>query len=88
MITTTLISSCHWKTLVAFCSRKKRLESAFLTLTLNYLNNLSLSFQYNLILLIWILQSDYSIKKKKTYIHESVFDRFIKPDSNSLNRID
>ena len=88
MIAATLISSCHWKTLVAFCLRKKRLENAFLTLTVNYLNNLSLSFQYNLILLIWILQSDYSIQKKKTYIHESVFDGFIKPDSNSLNRID
>ena len=31
MITTTLISSCHWKTLVPFCLRKKRPENEFLT---------------------------------------------------------
>ena len=36
MITTTLISSCHCKTLVPFCLRKERPENAFLTLTLNY----------------------------------------------------
>ena len=36
LITTTLISSCHWKTLVTFCFRKKRPENAFLTLTVNY----------------------------------------------------
>ena len=36
MITTTLIYSCHWKTFVPFCLRKKRHESAFLTLTVNY----------------------------------------------------
>ena len=36
LITTTLISSCHWKTLVPFCLRKKRPENAFLTLTVNY----------------------------------------------------
>ena len=36
MITTTLISSCHWKTLVPFCLQKKRPENAFLTLTVNY----------------------------------------------------
>ena len=35
-ITTTLISSCHWKTLVSFCLRKKRPENAFLTLIVNY----------------------------------------------------
>ena len=35
-ITTTLISSCHWKTFVAFCLRKKRPENAFLTLTVTY----------------------------------------------------
>ena len=33
---TTTISSCHLKTLVPFCLRKKRLENAFLTLILNY----------------------------------------------------
>ena len=33
---TTLISSCHWKTLVTFCFRKKRPENTFLTLTVNY----------------------------------------------------
>ena len=37
MITTTLISSYHWKTLVPFCSQKKRLETAFLTLTVSNL---------------------------------------------------
>ena len=36
MITTTLTSSCHWKTLVLFSLRKKRPEKAFLTLTVNY----------------------------------------------------
>ena len=36
LITTTLISSCHWKTLVPFCLQKKRPENAFLTLTVNY----------------------------------------------------
>ena len=36
LITTTIISSCHLKTLVPFCLRKKRLENAFLTLILNY----------------------------------------------------
>ena len=36
MITTTLISSRHWKTLVPFCLQKKRLENAFLTLTVTY----------------------------------------------------
>ena len=28
--------SCHWKTLVPFCMRKKRPENAFLTLTVDY----------------------------------------------------
>ena len=36
MITMILISSCHWKTLVPFCLRRKRPENAFLTLTVNY----------------------------------------------------
>ena len=36
LITTTLISSSNWKTLVSFCLRKKRAENAFLTLTMNY----------------------------------------------------
>ena len=36
LITTTLISSCHWKTLVPFCLRKKRPENAFLKLIGNY----------------------------------------------------
>ena len=36
LITMTLISSCHWKTLVPFCLRKKRPENAFLTLIVNY----------------------------------------------------
>ena len=36
LITTTLTSSCHWKTLVPFCWRKKRLENVFLTLIVNY----------------------------------------------------
>ena len=35
LITTTLISSCHWKTLVPFCLWKKRPENAFLTLIVN-----------------------------------------------------
>ena len=36
MIKTALMSSCHWKTLVPFCLRKKRSENALLTLTVNY----------------------------------------------------
>ena len=36
MITTSLISFCHWKTFVSFCFEKKRLENVFLTLTANY----------------------------------------------------
>ena len=36
MIKTTLMSSCHWKTFVPFCLRKKRSENALLTLTVNY----------------------------------------------------
>ena len=36
VITTTLMSSCHWKTLAPFCLRKKITEKAFLTLTVNY----------------------------------------------------
>ena len=36
MITTTLISSSHWKTLVPFCLRRKRPENAVLTLIVNY----------------------------------------------------
>ena len=36
LITTTLISSFHWKTLVTFCLRKKRRENVFLTLIVNY----------------------------------------------------
>ena len=36
MIKTTLISFCHWKTLVPFCLRKKRPENVLLTLTVNY----------------------------------------------------
>ena len=36
LITTTLISSCHWKTLVPFCLQKKRSENTFLTLVVNY----------------------------------------------------
>ena len=35
-MTTKLISSCHWKTLVLFCLRNKRPENAFLTLLVNY----------------------------------------------------
>ena len=36
IITTTLISSCHWKTLVPVYLQKKRPENTFLTLTVNY----------------------------------------------------
>ena len=36
LTTMTLISSCHWKTLLAFCLWKKRSENAFLTLIVNY----------------------------------------------------
>ena len=36
MIKTTLMSSCHWKTIVPFCLQKKRPENALLTLTVNY----------------------------------------------------
>ena len=36
MVTTTLTSSCHRKTLVPFCLRKKKREGTFLTLTVNY----------------------------------------------------
>ena len=36
VITTILITSCHWKILVLFCLRKKRSENAFLTLTVNF----------------------------------------------------
>ena len=36
MIKTTLMPSCHWKTLVSFCLRKKRPENALLILTVNY----------------------------------------------------
>ena len=36
LITTTLIFSCLWKTLVPFCLRKKRPENAFLTLIVSY----------------------------------------------------
>ena len=32
----TLISSCHWKTFLPFCSRKIRPDNPFLTLTVNY----------------------------------------------------
>ena len=35
MITTSLISSCHWKTFVPFCLRKKRRENTFLKPTVN-----------------------------------------------------
>ena len=36
MITTTLTSSCYWKTLIPFYLQKKKPEKAFLTLTVNY----------------------------------------------------
>ena len=36
LLTTTLTSSCHSKTLVPFCTRKNRPEKAFLTLTMIY----------------------------------------------------
>ena len=36
LITTTLISSYHWKTPIPFCLRKKKLENAFLILIMNY----------------------------------------------------
>ena len=36
LVTTTLISSCHWKTLEPFCLRKKIPENAFLTLVVYY----------------------------------------------------
>ena len=36
MIKTTLISSCHCKTLVPFCLQKKTPENEFLTLKVNY----------------------------------------------------
>ena len=35
-VTMTLISSCHWKTLVIFSLQKKIPENAFLTLIVNY----------------------------------------------------
>ena len=35
-MTTALISSCHWKTLVPFCLQKKIPENAFLTIIVNY----------------------------------------------------
>ena len=35
LITRTLTSSCHWKTLVPFSWQKKRPENAFLTLIVN-----------------------------------------------------
>ena len=39
MIKTKLMYSCHWKTLVTFCLRKKRPENVLLTLTINYHKN-------------------------------------------------
>ena len=36
MVKTTLVSSCHWKTLIPLSVRKKRPENALLTLTVNY----------------------------------------------------
>ena len=36
LITTTLISFCHWKTLERFRLRKKKPENAFLTLVVNH----------------------------------------------------
>ena len=36
LITTTSMSSCHWKTLLPFCLQKKRPENAFLRLIVNY----------------------------------------------------
>ena len=36
MIKAILMSSCHWKTLVHFCLRKKRPKNAFLILRVNY----------------------------------------------------
>ena len=36
LITTALISSCHWKTRAPFCLPKKKPENAFLTLIVNY----------------------------------------------------
>ena len=36
LITTTLISSCPWKSLAPVCLWKKRLENAFLTLIMIY----------------------------------------------------
>ena len=36
LITTTLISSCHWKTSVPFCLRQKGPENGFLTLIVNF----------------------------------------------------
>ena len=36
MITTALTTSCHWKTLVPFCLKKKIFENAVLTLTVDY----------------------------------------------------
>ena len=39
MITTTLISSCHWKTLVPFSLQKKRPENAFFNTKSELLQN-------------------------------------------------
>ena len=36
LTTMTLISSCHWKTLISFCLQKKRSGNVFLTLIVNY----------------------------------------------------
>ena len=36
LITTALIPSCHWKSLVPFYLRKKMPENTFLTLIVNY----------------------------------------------------
>ena len=36
MLETTLMFSCHWKTLVPFCLRKKRPKTTLLTLAVNY----------------------------------------------------
>ena len=36
LMTVTIISSCHWETLLPFCSRNKRSENVFLALIVNY----------------------------------------------------
>ena len=81
MIIPTLICSRHWKTLVPFYLRKKRPDTAFLTLTANFQkkNIFFVVFRQALVRVYYILNDTH---REKMYFTNSTGDRSFYPTFN------